>query len=392
MKTQQELEPSIGSVPDSALRFVGFLSFFDRYGTAPMLVALSLGTSLSFAQAVQLIASYALFYAIGQPIWGVLSDRFGRLAILRAALTGAGLSAIASILFTGFIPLLIARSLTGLLFGALYPTLMTLLGDTRTGVERARGLSDLQIYSSLGTTLATLASGAVATYVDWRLVFALPAFGCAAALFSLRKVAEPAHSRARFNFRAAVRPMNLALYAIVFLEGGLLMGPLTYIVPALQESGVEIGLAGALGCAFALGVILGARLMRKLVARFSRTWLIGGGGLLLSVAFLPSALFPSPASYTVTAFFLGAANAIMHSSMQGWATDISPDARATTVSLFVFALFAGASVATYLTADLAQHAQYGQIFGIGLVLSFALVLLATGTHALWRRKNPPASL
>lgn len=139
-------------------------------------------------------------------------------------------------------------------------------------------------------------------------------------------------------------------------------------------------------------MILGARLMRKLVARFSRTWLIGGGGLLLSVAFLPSALFPSPASYTVTAFFLGAANAIMHSSMQGWATDISPDARATTVSLFVFALFAGASVATYLTADLAQHAQYGQIFGIGLVLSFALVLLATGTHALWRRKNPPASL
>ncbi|MGH3654238.1 MFS transporter [Glutamicibacter sp.] len=388
MEKQQGLQISVRAVPDSALRFVGFLSFFDRYGTPPMLVALSLGTSLSFAQAVQLVASYALFYAIGQPIWGVLSDRFGRLAVLRAALIGAGLGAVASILFTGYFPLLIARSVTGLMFGALYPTLMTLLGDTRTGVERARGLSDLQIYSSLGTTLATLASGALATYANWRLVFLLPALGCAAALYSLRKAAEPEHSRSGFKFRAALRPMNLALYAIVFLEGGLLMGLLTYIVPALQDSGVAIGLAGALGCAFALGVILGARLMRRLVARFCRTWLIGGGGLVLCVAFLPSAFAPSPVSYTLTAFFLGATNAIMHSSMQGWATDISPDARATTVSLFVFALFAGASAAAYLTAGLAQNGHYGQIFGIGLALGLLLVVLATGTHALWRRMHP----
>ncbi|TDU26052.1 MFS transporter [Arthrobacter sp. JUb115] len=388
MEKQQDLRISVRTIPDSALRFVGFLSFFDRYGTPPMLVALSLGTSLSFAQAVQLVASYALFYAIGQPIWGVLSDRFGRLAVLRAALIGAGLGAVASILFTDYLPLLIARSVTGFMFGALYPTLMTLLGDTRTGVERARGLSDLQIYSSLGTTLATLASGALATYANWRLVFLLPALGCVAALYSLRKAAEPEHSRSGFKFRAALRPMNLALYAIVFLEGGLLMGLLTYIVPALQESGVAIGLAGALGCAFALGVILGARLMRRLVARIGRTWLIGGGGLLLCAAFLPSAFAPSPASYTLTAFFLGAANAIMHSSMQGWATEISPDARATTVSLFVFALFAGASAATHLSADLAQNGHYGQISGIGLALSLLLVALATGTHALWRRMHP----
>lgn len=138
---------------------------------------------------------------------------------------------------------------------------------------------------------------------------------------------------------AAVRPSNLLLYAIVFVEGALLMGLLTYIVPALQQSGVGVGLSGLLGCGFALGVILGARLMRRLVARFSRTWLIGIGGAVLFLSFVPSAFIPSPASFTFTGFFLGAANAIMHSSMQGWATDIAPEARATTVSLFVFSLF-----------------------------------------------------
>lgn len=386
--TQQTHSGAVHSVPDSALRFIGFLSFFDRYGTPPMLLALSLGTELDFAQAVQLVASYALFYAVGQPIWGLLSDRFGRLAVLRTALAGAGAGAIASVLFTEHLPLLLARSFTGLMFGALYPTLLTLLGDTRKGVERARGLSDLQIYSSLGTTLATLSAGALATYLDWRLVFLLPALGSAAALYSLRRAAEPQRSRTGFNFTAALRPINLMLYAIVFLEGALLMGLLTYIVPALQESGVPIALAGLLGCAFALGVILGARLMRRLVARFSRTRLICCGGLVLCLAFLPSALLPSPAAFTATAFLLGASNAIMHSSMQGWATDVAPEARATTVSLFVFALFAGASAATYLTADLAQQGSYGQIFGYGLVLAIILVVWATGTHALWRRKNP----
>lgn len=385
--TQQPPPEPVHAVPDSALRFIGFLSFFDRYGTPPMLLALSLGTSLDFSQAVQLIAAYSLFYAIGQPLWGLVSDRFGRLIVLRTALAGAGIGALASIMFSDYVPLLVARCFTGLMFGALYPTLLTLLGDTRQGVERARGLSDLQIYSSLGTTLATVSAGALATYLDWRLVFALPAVGCVAALYSLRRVREPQHPRTGFSLVAALRPMNLALYTIVFLEGALLMGLLTYVVPALQHTGVSVGLAGILGCGFAIGVILGARLMRRLVARFSRTWLIGCGGLMLCGAFLPSAFWPSAFSYTVTALLLGATNAIMHSSMQGWATDIAPDARATTVSFFVFSLFAGASVATYLSAAMAEQGHYAQIFGYGLVLSLVLVFVAAGTHELWRKNT-----
>lgn len=374
-------------LPDSALRFVGFLAFFDRYATPPMFVALSLSTALSLSQAVELVAGYSLLYALGQPIWGLLSDRFGRLTVLRYALVGAILGAIASTLFTSFLALLIARALTGLMFGALYPTLLTLLGDTRVGLAKARGLSDLQIFSSLGTTLATLVAGALATSIDWRLVFLLPAFGALAALWSLRHVAEPQREQTKRNFKAAFGRENLLLYAVVFLEGGLLMGFLTYIVPALQSVGMGIWLAGVLGCGFAIGVILGARFMRILVPRFSRTWLIGIGGIILTLSFAPSALWPSAVAYTVTAFLIGAANAIMHSSMQGWATEVAPQARATTVSFFVFALFFGASAATYLTANLAEQGNYTQIFAIGFWLSILLVAVATWLHAHWYAKQ-----
>ncbi|GAA1407632.1 hypothetical protein AUR04nite_14280 [Glutamicibacter uratoxydans] len=374
-------------INDSSLRFIGFLSFFDRYGMPPMLLMLAAGTQLDFAQAVELVAAYSLCYAIGQPFWGLVSDKFGRLAVLRSSLVGAALGSLASIMFTSYLPLLMARSFTGLMFGAMYPTLLTVLGDTRQGIERAKGLSDLQIYSSLGTTLATLSAGALAAYLDWRVVFALPALGATAALLMLRGVQEPAHERAGFNFAAALRPKNLGLYAIVFVEGALLMGLLTYVVPALQQTGVSVALSGVLGCAFALGVILGARAMRRLVTKFSRTWLIGIGGGILAASFIPSAFFFSPASLTMTALLFGAANAIMHSSMQGWATDITPEARATTVSLFVFALFFGASSITYLTAGLAAQADYARIFTIGLAISLALVVIACTSHAAWAKKN-----
>ncbi|WP_404287151.1 MFS transporter [Glutamicibacter arilaitensis] len=374
-------------LPDSALRFVGFLAFFDRYATPPMFVALSLSTALSLSQAVELVAGYSLLYALGQPLWGLLSDRFGRLTVLRWALIGAILGAIASTFFTSYFALLIARSLTGLMFGALYPTLLTLLGDTRVGMAKARGLSDLQIFSSLGTTLATLVAGAIASTLDWRLVFLLPAAGAVAALLSLRQVQEPQRVHTTTNYKAAFGRENLLLYAVVFLEGGLLMGFLTYIVPALQSVGMGIWLSGVLGCGFAVGVILGARFMRLLVPRFSRTWLIGIGGVILILSFAPSAVLPSAGSYTVTAFLIGAANAIMHSSMQGWATEVAPQARATTVSFFVFALFFGASVATYLTADLAEQGNFSQIFAIGFWLSILLVAVATWLHAHWYSKR-----
>ena len=374
-------------IPNSALRFIGFLAFFDRYATAPMLLALSLATDLGMSQAVQLVAGYSLFYAVGQPLWGMLSDRFGRLTVLRLALAGAALGALASTLFTAYLPLLLVRSLTGLMFGALYPTLLTLLGDTRSGIHRACGLSDLQVYSSLGTTLATLAAGALATFLDWRLVFAVPAIGALAALYSLRAAAPAARSHGRFTLKPAFTKATLVLYAVVFLEGALLMGLLTYIVPALQQLGIGVGLAGLLGCGFALGVILGARLMRRLVARFSRTTLIFLGSVLLLAGFACSAFWFSTASLGITATLMGAANAIMHSSMQGWATDVAPTARATTVSFFVFSLFLGASAATSLTASMAEAGRYAEIFGYGLCASAVLCLLATGTHEAWRRKT-----
>lgn len=378
---------SPGIVPDQVLRSIGFLAFFDRFATPPMLLALAAFTELSLAQAVQLVAVYALFYALGQPLWGLLSDRFGRLAVLRTALIGAVVGALVSTLFVAYAPLLVVRAFTGFMFGALYPTLLTLLGDTRKGIDRARGLSDLQIYSSLGATIATLGAGAVATYVDWRLVFGLPALGAAAILFALAKISIPRPVRGGFRLRRAFTDATIGVYAIALTEGVVMVGALTYIVPALQHTGVGIGLAGVLATGYAVGVILGARTMKMLVHRYSRTQLICAGGVALMLACAASMLWLVPAVIAVTATLIGVANAVMHSSMQGWATDVAPEVRATTVSLFAASLFLGGSLGNFATASLAETGAYATIFGYGLLVSVVLTVAATIGHSVWKRHH-----
>jgi MFS transporter, DHA1 family, inner membrane transport protein len=297
------------------------------------------------------------------------------------------LGAVASTLFSAYVPLLLARAFTGLMVGALYPTLLTLLGDTRTGILRAKGLSDLQIYSSLGTTIATLAAGTLAALVDWRLVVALPALGSLALLVSLRRVGPGPSRQGRVELRRAFAGSTLGVYGLAVLEGAVLMGALTYIVPALQQADMGISLAGILAAGYGLGVIAGARLMRFLVHRYTRTQLMGIGGMVLVTAFGASSLWQVPAALTATAVLIGVSNAVLHSSMQGWATDVAPQARATTVSLFACALFLGSSLATYFTAGLAEEGQYRTIFALSFALSIVLAAAATAGHAAWKRRQ-----
>ncbi|MDR6620428.1 MFS transporter [Sinomonas atrocyanea] len=383
---QQQTAP--GGVPDRVLMSIGFLSFFDRFATPPMLVVLAARTGMSLAEAVGLVAAYSLLYALGQPVWGFISDRFGRVAVLRTALAGLAVAAVASTLFSAHVPLLVARSAAGLMAGCLYPTLLTIIGDTRTGVAKARGLSELQVYSALGTTGATLAAGTIAAYTDWRVVFGLPALGCLALLILLRRAHDGGtHRRGPVDFRAAFSGAALGVYGVAVLEGAVLMGVLTYFVPALQHADVPIALAGVLAAGYGVGVIAGARLMRRLVQRLSRTRLMGLGGAVLLVGYAASSVVQNPAAITATAVLVGASNAILHSSVQGWATEVAPAARATAVALFACALFLGSSVGTFLTAPLAGAGQYGAIFLLGLGATAVLIAVVTAGHSAWQRRR-----
>ncbi|MET8403611.1 MFS transporter [Streptomyces sp900116325] len=364
----------------------GFLSFYDRFATAPMLALITKDAGVSLYSAVQLVTVYVLLYALGQPIWGLLSDRLGRLTILRVALVGTLLGSVASVAAPGFHELLAARAVTGLFVGSLFPSMLTIVGDSFVGPARAREISSLQTYTALGTTVATLAAGALAVWVDWRVVFAVTAVGAAVFLVLLRRIRFPVGGGPHRDVRSAFTAWPLWTYGLGMLEGAILLGVLTYIVPALERDGLSTELAGVLGATYGVGIIGGAYLAKRAVARVGRTVMIAMGSTTLFVAFLLASFSQGVVALTFTAVFIGTSNAFLHSSLQGWATDVAPAARATAVSVFVCSVFLGSSAATGLTAGMTRNG-YGSVFGATCAATLVLAVLAVGSHAVWSRRR-----
>jgi DHA1 family inner membrane transport protein len=381
---------SYASGSEWPVQLAAFISSFDRFGTPPMLLVLAASTGMTFTEAVKLFSIYLLFYALGQPLWGVMSDRFGRLVVLRSALVGGLIGGIGSMLFASFTPLMVARAWTGLMVGALYPTLLTLIGDSAKGTQRARSLSRLQVIGNLGTALATLTAGTLAALMDFRLVFGLTSVGCLVLLLVLRGKRETPRDAKGRVMRHAFRPVVLGVYGLAILEGMVLLGAFTYIVPALEHAGVAVTVAGVLGASYAVGIIGGAQVMHRLVEHLSRTRLMTIGGGILLLGLVASTVSQSPIALTATAMLIGASTAILHVSMQGWATEVAPAARATTVSFFACSLFLGSSLATFVTAHLADLGQFRIIFGLSIPAAVILTITAAWGHSRWMtHQNEP---
>jgi len=352
-----------------------------------MLVVLSTDLGVGLERAAQLAAVYALFYGLGQPLWGIVSDRLGRVGVLRIALLGAALGSLASMLVPGEVPLLIARGFTGLMVGALYPMLITLVGDTMTGAGRYREISNLQTVSALGTTVATLAAGALASWLDWRVVFGVTLVGSAAAFVALLGTGNGRPEPSAGRLLAALRAWPLYLYGLAFFEGAVLLGTLTYIVPAMEHAGVPVALAGVLAATYGIGIVVGSRLVNRVAARTGRPVVVAIGGAFLVAGYLLAALLGDPATLAVTALLVGLSNSFMHSSIQGWATAVAPSARATTVSFFATSMFVGAGVATGISARTAASGDYRTIFILTAAFAVLVAAAAAISFARWLRTH-----
>lgn len=372
--------------PAGILRTVGFLSFFDRFATAPLLLLASRDVHVGISSAVQLVTVYALLYAVGQPFWGAISDRIGRRRILLIALTGTIVGSAVSVIAPTFIWLLVARAVTGLFVGALYPTVLTIVGDLYDGTARSRQISDLQTFTALGTTAATLLAGIIAVTIGWRAVFAAAGIAAAVLLILARRVHDTRQDGTERRLRDSFSRWPVALYLIGVLEGAVLIGILTYIVPALEHDGVSVQLAGLLGSAYGVGIIIGSTTSKKLTHRWVRWMPILVGSVILIAAYAVAATSQGLTALTVAAALIGLSNSFLHSTLQGLATELTPASRATTVSLFVSAVFVGSSLATAVTAA-ETTTGYGPVFLQAAVAGVIVAITATVFAAQWTRRS-----
>jgi predicted MFS family arabinose efflux permease len=365
------------------LQLAAFFSSFDRFVVAPMLLTIAAALGASLAEVAATASLYYLLYGGMQPVWGMLSDRLGRVRVMRLTLFGAAVAGVLSAAAPNLAVLVAARALAGGLFAAVIPASLVYVGDSVGIDSRQKALADLMAASAVGTALATVVGG-LAAYLDaWRLAFAAPALAGVALAVLLARLPEPKGFDAEGREgplvqvgRVLGRPWAVVVVGIALVEGAVILGCLTFLAPSLESVGFSPAVAGLAVGLYGLAV-LGWTQAVKLVANRLGAWaliFIGGGMLALGCA--SAAGGQSLASVSAAAVLIGGGFAFMHSTLQTWATEVVPEARATVISLFAAALFAGSGVSTTAAAPLAEAGSFDLLFALAAVVAIPLALFA----------------
>ena len=126
-----------------------------------------------------------------------------------------------------------------------------------------------------------------------------------------------------------------------------------------------------------MGLLLTSRVVKRLAGRVQPAGFLAVGSAALVLAYVAVAVSQAPVLVAVAALVVGSGWAAMHSTMQAWATEVVPEARATLVSLFAASLFVGSGVATAVLAPLAGDLRWGPLFSVGVALSVVFGIAAT---------------
>jgi MFS family permease len=332
---------------------------------------------------------YFLTYGLMQPVWGVVSDRLGRVRTLRLSLLLAGLASAASALSANVVQLGITRALAGAFFAAAVPASLIYVGDTVPGARRQTEVTGLMTGVALGTALASAGAGALAQAASWRLTFTVSAGFALILVVLLRRLPEPAGERPAESIlapagRVARSGSTLMLLILVFVEGGILLGGLTLLPAAVEYTGAGPTMAGAVTAVYGIAVFGFARLTGWASRRWPAWRLIATGAAASAAGCALAAVDREPAVAAVVAVLIGLGWAAMHSTLQTWATEVLPSARATVVSLFAGCLFAGSALSSALLAGPADAGRFGLVFAALAVVTVPLGVAATLARARWR--------
>ncbi|MGI8807034.1 MAG: MFS transporter [Acidimicrobiales bacterium] len=384
-------QPTSDGVSDrfGPLYLGAFISYGDRFLIGPLLVLVARDFDVSLGAAAAVATLYLFLYGVLQPVYGFLSDRVGRVRVMRGALLGIAASNVFCVMAPGLQPLVIGRGAAAGFAAALLPTSLVYVGDRVPFARRQQVIANVLAAGALGTVGATVGAGLLGRYVGWRVVFLVPAVLALIDACLLGRLAESLPANAGAGpltqlRRVLAHPWAIFLIVLALGEGAAMLGFLTFLAPALQTNGVSSAEAGLVVAMYGVAVFTSLQVVKRLLRhnRMSPVLMIATGGTILLGAYSVAAYRQAVPNILVASLLIGVGYSFMHSTLQTWATEVAPDARATATSLFVTAVYTGASIAHTLISPLASAHRFGRLFLAGAIATVPVAMIAAS--ARWR--------
>ncbi len=188
-------------------------------GTAMPTVIASLGGLNHYSW---VFSAYLVTSTVTVPVWGKLSDLYGRRLLYQIGIAVFLLGTLLSGLSGSMTQLIIFRAIQGLGAGALVPLGMTIIGDTFTLEERAK----MQAYFSgvwgFSSIIGPVIGGFITDQINWRWVFFvnLPIGVIAAIVIGLALKEPKVRNRPTIDYAGAILLMTaISILMLAMVEG-----------------------------------------------------------------------------------------------------------------------------------------------------------------------------
>ncbi len=267
------------TVPVWLLALVTFSGTLAMHIFVPALPAAATDLGASIGEMQMTVSLYIFGLAVGQLIYGPLSDRYGRRPVLMSGLVLYTLAGFAALFSPGVHALIVARLFQALGGCAGLVIARAIVRDTSTADDTAKRLAVMNLMVTVGPGLAPIAGGALAATLGWRSIFvALCALGVLNMLMTCKMVPETGRRNAEASMKSLSRDYLGLLRSPAFVGYAIGGGCATtsmyaftaaapfIVINELHRPATEVGICLAL---LIFGYWIGSIIATRLIGRIA---------------------------------------------------------------------------------------------------------------------------
>lgn len=332
----------------------------------PLLPRLEHEFGVSLAQAAWALTAFVVAYGVMQVFYGPLSDRRGKLRVIRWTSACASLAALGCLLAHESLALLVlARGAAGAFCAATIPLAIAWIGDQVPEDQRKTVLARFMIGQMVGMASGQILGGWAGEHVFWSWPFGIYAVVYALVAVMLWTQADdtlPAmrapESGGRWQSLVATlrEPRVRRVLSASFAEGATFLGAFAFLATHLhREGGIALGLSGVLVAGFTIGGIGFALTAPRWLRLLDERQVIVSGSLMAACGMTAVACAPAVGVALPASVVAGLGFYMLHNTLQAAATQMMPARRGAAIAMFATAFFLGQSAGVALMGAVAAR-------------------------------------